>query len=306
MSSAGNCTIAESVAGEALRWKLRTRVDAVPVLQVLEGHLTARLFGGAQPSGLVLVERAGVRVQAFVGAPDLEVLLAKPRLVSGFVVPEGPLGRRVLAVEDGRATLDIALGSDMRMTVDVPCAMLGVANHRWAEQGGDAVYVDEAAVANVGLGFRLAIHDLPLRSHGADHRVFRGVMFGPDVDASHVVVAFPTCGATILASVSVDDIRPAPSQIEERHASMPCGQAPPPAGAVQPNEFVSCPTSVRLLVRSATFEDEVGVITAGAPLRIDGGAQGTTTLVSLAEPPAVPIEPAHFSVRTSDLAGCRR
>jgi hypothetical protein len=53
-----------------------------------------------------------------------------------------------------------------------------------------------------------------------------------------------------------------------------------------------------------TLEDLIGSLKAGTKVRLDGKIQGGTELISVPDAPAVPLGPARFSVRTSDLASC--
>ena len=262
------------------------------------------------PMAVAEILRGPVMVGALVHASDLFVVLRKPRWLNHEQIPDGLTDRPVFEVNGRKVSLEFDLQSGWTAD-DVPCEHVGLvrAGLDWEGLVGGqptSTCLDQRAEL-VGQRSSLRVGQIDcggLVFGGPEVFCRPALLFGAASDPARRLVALRACGEIMVGSVKPEDLMPeAPMAYGSNYRCPRTGQHT--FEGVSPLRHpVTCHAPVRLFVRATTFEDEVGVLYAGARIQVDRSARGETTLVSVADPPALPIKPAHYAVRTLDLASC--
>src|SRR5262249_3194316 len=108
------CVVRGTVTRSDVTWKLRTRLDAVPALAVVEGTVTAWIqddmrTDGDGPNAVVEVENAVMQIRARVAAEDLSVVLTTPTVALDTYIPDASTDRHVLRLESEQLWLDVGM-----------------------------------------------------------------------------------------------------------------------------------------------------------------------------------------------------
>jgi hypothetical protein len=132
-----------------------------------------------------------------------------------------------------------------------------------------------------------------------------GELRGDDVDPTRRLVSFETCGGVVFGMASKRDLVGQPlvghATTERCPGTGEVYVGPPPPRV---SELVTCSRDIQAFVRTATLEDPIGVIKAGARLRRDGSALAGAELITLPDAPVSLIPSAHFAAQASDLKAC--
>jgi hypothetical protein len=305
------CVVRGAVTRNDVTWKLRTRLDAVPTLGVVEGAVTAWLhddliLDGDGPNGVVEVESAVMRVRARVAAEDLTVVLAAPIVALGTYIPDAMTDRHVIRLKSEELWIDVGMPGASGTTLLLPCDRVGL------ERKGDEVgSLLPPPLAETTVRLDARIHtptgDLPVGGFAVGHgsAVPRGLAATlHERRGARSLISIAACGGTVFGTVANGDVR-GPSRVGWG-SNFRCASTgthvflEPPRLAGKRR----CPTDLPLLVRTSTLEDVIGVLKANAAFRVDGHEKGATTLITVASPAVAPLVPAHFSVWTADLATC--
>ncbi len=120
------------------------------------------------------------------------------------------------------------------------------------------------------------------------------------------LASFRTCGGIVLGHVADADVLGPPSTKQGSNFRCPnTGQhhivVPQPPGS---NARSRCSRDIPLYLRTLSLQDRIGVLKAGATFGIDGQVD-SKTLITVLGPPVTLRDPAHFYVKTDDLADCR-
>jgi len=305
------CVVRGQVSRNDVTWRLRTRLDAVPTLQVYQGAVTAWLqaspgIEGDGPNAVVEVESTTMRVRARVAWEDLVVVLASPLVARGTYIPDARTDRRVTDVEAGKLSLDIGMPGVGSVVMPVSCDAVGL-ERKDLDVGALLPPAGKETTVRRDAQIRTAERDLPVSRFALGH----GSSVPPGVPAivrerrgGRTLISIAACGGTVFGTIAAgDDLGPSRASWGSNFHCENTGEhvflAPRPL-----TRRKRCPADVPLLVRSRTLEDVIGVLEAGAMFRVDGQESGATTLITVAEPPVSVIKPAHLAVHTRDLATC--
>jgi hypothetical protein len=323
-----DCVIRGQVTRQDVTWKLRTRLETVPSVQVREGQVTGwirklmfRDDRGRQDGSMLAVaqvENAGMVIRALVGPEDLNVVLVEPFVVRGAVIPDGETDRRVAWSDDGRIFVQIGIGGFPLDAQPVPCGRLGlkrkelgtgnllqpptrsivVRPNAWLSIDGGAVPV--SGFDRPGGKYFKRHPDGRLETMGVE-----GELRGAAADPKRRSISFRTCGGTVFGAVATIDVLGPPKYGQGSSERCP-GTGEHIFGVDRPIEpTVVCPHQIPLFVRTTTLEDPVGFLRANAHLRIDGGIKGDTEIVAVPDAPIELLGSARLVARVSDLAACR-
>jgi hypothetical protein len=190
----------------------------------------------------------------------------------------------------------------------LPCSSLGfepndVGAERLLPPSRGAVVVKRTAHVNTGDGF------VPVRGFWTPSGVSEpdGILAklrDDDADEPARLVSFETCGGTVYGFVLKAELLGPPRTGYGSNGRCPNTGATTFVAPNKLDRLVSCARDLPVLLRSATFEDPVGVLKAGARFRVEGGEARGTTLVTIESPPARPFDNASFSVDSAALADC--
>jgi hypothetical protein len=308
------CVIRGRVSQSDVTWKLRTRWDAVASMIVREGRVTGWLLDRHRVRPYVgvravaQVDNEAMLVRALVSEEDLRAVVTEPFIVVDSLIPDGTTDREIVSIDSGKATVEIDFPHLFTTAGEVACEHLGLERKRIGTGtllppvAGDTVVRMSATVSTAARKFQVeAFRDVSLAGNPDG---ISGELRGPDVDPTRRLMSFRACGGTVFGTVAKSDILgPA---AEGRGTTFRCpstGESHLSAPAMAAGEM-ACSKDIAVFVRTATLEDPIGVIKAGAKLKIDGDIVGETELISLGEAPVVPLEFAHFSVRTVELKSC--
>jgi hypothetical protein len=323
-----DCVVRGQVARHDVTWNLRTRLETVPSMKVREGQVTGwirklvfRDAQGGQDGKMVAVaqvENANMVVRALVGPEDLDVVLVEPIVVRGSVIPDGETDRRVEWSDDGRIFIQIGVSGAPLDAQPVACGQLGL-ERRELGTGNLLPPTTKSTIVRPNAWLWIDGGDVPVsgfdrpggkfvKQHSDGHRETIGMLGelrGAAGDPKRRSISFRSCGGTVFGTVAAVDVLGTPTYGHGSNERCP-GTGEHVFGTDRPiAPTVVCSRQIPLYVRTATLEDPVGFLKAGAHLRIDGGIKAGTELVSI---PAAPIEllgPAHLTARVSDLAACR-
>jgi hypothetical protein len=305
------CVVRGRATRHGVAWKLRTRLDAIATLQVDDGFATAWIAPGrrrGEPQAFVRLENEAMALYARVASEDLKVVVTQAFMSLPGHFPDGETHRAIVEIEGAEALLDIGIDGAIGTASSLTCASLGFEpNDAGSERllppkRGEVVVKRSASVRTEGDFVPVRGFQFPFGVSEPD-----GVLAdlrGDDSDPAARRVSFRLCGGTVLGWVAKADLLGPPRILHGSSAHCPnTGQhvfviAPKLQG------LVTCPNELPVLIRSATLEDPVGVIKAGAKFRVDGHEVGATTLVTLETPPAVPIGDASFAVPSEALGEC--
>jgi hypothetical protein len=304
--------VRERVEVGSVAWKLRTRLDAVPTLELEEGQVTAALLPGgrrSQPYASVEARNERMMLRALVGTEDLKVLLTRARQAPPGHYLDGATYRPVLAIDGDEALLSIDNPGAISTAASVPCSELGLMPNDLGTEAllpparGNVVVKENASVKTPSNWIRVTGS---WADRGANQEAGQwGELRGDDTDPLARLVSFPLCGATVLGWVAKRDLLGPPTIGHGANARCPNTA---PGVYVTKNPLArpeSCARALDVFLRSATLEDPVGVLAAGAAFQVAGDERGGTTLVRIEAPPADPFEGVSFSVRSADLEACR-
>jgi hypothetical protein len=305
------CVVRGAVTRSDVTWKLRTRLDVVPTLGVVEGAVTAwirddQLPNGDGPNGVVEVESAVMRVRARVASEDLVVVIPSPVVALDTFVPDSITDRQVTRVEFEQLSIDVGMPGVSRSTLVVPCHRVTLERKR---DGVGSLLPPALGETTVRLTAKVhtANGDLPIAWFAVGHgsEVPHGlVVTVHERHGDRSMISIAACGGTVFGTVGKGDLL-GPSRIAWG-SNFRCADTGTHV-FIQPQRLTHrkrCARELPLLIRSSTLEDAVGVLKANAMFRIDGHENGATTLITIASPAAEALAPAHFSVRTADLATC--
>jgi hypothetical protein len=281
-------------------------------MTVDEGTVTAwvgRHPRGAPWSIAVEIENATMKVRAFVSGEDLRFFVTKAFFVRTGWIPDGITERRVVDVTDTDVSLEIGFEKFHTTVFEVPCGELGVVPARidadplLSKAGGEVVLKSTAPVL-------VGSEKLSASSFWAPDAVERpaGTLAterGPRASGANQLVSIETCGGTALGVVSKGDLVGQPKTM--RSSSARCPGAPSGTFVAEPplSKALACSAALPLFLRSATLEDPVGTLKAGARIQVEGHEEKGTTLIRVRNPAVAPTQGASFAVKTADLAGCR-
>jgi hypothetical protein len=310
-SESAACVLRGRATERGVAWRLRTRLDAVATMQVEDAFVTAWVEDVPrrhQPRGLVLAENGAMKLRALVASEDLRVVVTEAFVSLPGHIPDGITHRTILGVEGAEAWVNIDIEGATGTISTLPCSSLGfepndVGVERLLPPSRGEVVVKRTAQVNTGDGF------IPVRSFWTPSGVSEpdgllAELRRDDRDAAARLVSFDTCGGTVYGFVLEADLLGPP---RVRHGSNARCPNTGPGTFVVPSKLdrlMTCARDVPVLLRSATLEDPVGVLKAGATFRVDGGEAGGTTLVTVEAPPARPFDNASFSVSSAALADC--
>jgi hypothetical protein len=119
-------------------WKLRTRLDAVPTLGVVDGAVTAwirdeLLPDGNGPNAVVEVESAVIWVRARIAAEDPSVVITSPIVALDAYIPDGTTDRHVIRLEGDKLWVDVGMPGVSSTALGFACDRVGL------ERTGNAV-----------------------------------------------------------------------------------------------------------------------------------------------------------------------
>lgn len=322
------CVVRGQVARHDVTWRLRTRLETVPSMKVREGRVTGWIRelvfrddqgrSDGNMTAVAEVENANMMVRALVGPEDLDVVVVKPFVVRGFVIPDGETDRRVIWSGDGRIFIQIGVGGVPPDAQPVACDRLGLERKELGTANLLPPTTKSTLVRpNAWLGIDggdvpVSGFDRPggkfVKQHPDGHRETIGVLGelrGTDDDPKHRSISFRSCGGTVFGTVATADVLSPPKYGHGSNERCP-GTGEHVFAADRPvAPTVICSRQIPLYVRTATLEDPVGFLKVGAHLRIDGGIKGDTELVSVPDAPIELLGPARLAARVSDLAACR-
>jgi hypothetical protein len=323
-----DCVVRGQVARHDVTWKLRTRLETVPSLKVREGRVTGWIHklmfrdDRDRQDGSMLavaqVENANMVIRALVGPEDLNVVLVEPFVVRGAVIPDGETDRRVAWSDDGRIFVQIGMGGVLLDAQPVACGQLGLERKELGTGNllqppmGSTVVRPNAWLSIAGGGVPVSGFDRPGGKSFKQHLDGRletigvvGELCGAAGDPKRRSISFRTCGGTVFGTVATIDVLGPPKYGQGSSERCP-GTGEHVFGFDRPiAPTVVCPHQIPLFVRTTTLEDPVGLLQAGAHLRIDGGVKGDTEIVSVPDAPIELLGPARLVARVSDLAACR-
>ncbi|MBI4957607.1 MAG: hypothetical protein HY908_36715 [Myxococcales bacterium] len=273
-------------------------------MRVISGRVTAWLYGDREPEAVARVERGAVVVQALVaGVPT--VVLTQPRRVGCCYIPDGRTERPVRSVDGPRASLAFSFGGFEGVVETAPCDELGL--RRRALPLREVVSPPSGSLF-LGLGWEVLVEagsrDTSARAAGLVS-LYAAAHDDPVLaaDAERAKVVIETCTGLVEAPLAPGDILGHGDAGAGRRELCPDADAPD-EDVLREADLRTCRRPMKLLLRTSTFEDEVGVLRAGARIEFGGFEKNGTALVRVAQAPAAPIAPAHFALRIDDLVEC--
>jgi hypothetical protein len=292
-------------------WKLRTRLDAIPTMQIEAGRVTGWLGSderGYRPNALAEVENSSMLMRAFVATEDLEVVVSKAYESLPGYFPDGFRHRPVLKVEGDKAMLSIDMQGAVGTASILACETLGLVpsdlgTERSLPPARGEVVVKKGANVKTPDGFYGIDH--LWTPYGAESpEGILAVLRGDDSDPLARLVSFTTCGGIVLGYVPKSHLLGPPKVMHGSSAHCPNVGA---SVFVERNPLerpVKCPREIPVFLRSETLEDPVGILRAGARFQVSEKKARETKLIDVEAPPAVPLEGFSFSVRAEDLEDC--
>ena len=307
------CVVRGDVDHRGVLWQLRTRLDAIPTLRVDQASVTGWLLSGPRGSGptaVAQVENDTMRLRARVAEEDLVVVLSRATTPLAGMVTDGITQRAVLRVEADTADVAIEVSGAGSTALYVPCAELALSPNQVSLDGVLPPARGEIVVKRSTM---LRVQNSPtpvavsrFASGAAKPEGVLGEARDDDSDPKARMMSFRACGGWLVGLVSRRDLLGPPRLQYGSNGRCPQTgtwffELPPPR-----NYVMSCERDIDVFVRSATLEDPVGVLKAGAHFALDErDRDAPTTRVYLEKPPAVPLAGASFSVRTTELLTCK-
>ena len=309
-----DCVIRGQVSKHDVLWMLRTRLDAVASMRVLEGQVTGWLLKlphlqGHAPMAVAQVENRSMLIRAIVAPEDLNVVVSEP-FVFDSLIPDGETDRNIIDVEDREAGLDFKFSGLPTTFKVIACNQLGLQRKE----------IDTSALLPPSMGPTVVRLSAKVLVNGALTPVSRfyypvgvrepagvaGELRGEAADGRYRSVSFRICGGTVLALVSKPDLLGHPRLWYGGSARCPnTGQSVFLAEAPPPSNQVVCSKDIPVFIRSETLQDPIGLLKAGTRIGIDGQVKGNMELVTIPDAPVEPINLTHFSVQLADLESCR-
>lgn len=304
-----HCQISEEIDQFDVRWHLATRPEAPPSMRIFEGKVRARLTmprpshdESSTPLAIVEVANPTATIRAFSATPLQVTLREHQEIEAGSLsfIADRETAREVVSVQEGRATIAVSLESLTTVVQEFDCSVLGLVR-RPPELSSFLPPVVEPVRLTAGAESTRFDHSklhTPNSVAGAQRR-------SDQQDGKHLI-SFTACGGVVYDYF-------APGEFETyttNHGSsrQPCPNGRPVTGVLKhaTRDRMSCPTQLRLFLRTPSMTDEVGTLHAHSRFGIIKADDEDWTTIRLETAPVDLSSFAKFVVASQDLKECQQ
>jgi hypothetical protein len=300
--------VRDHVTHSGARWKLRTRPDAVPTMQLWDGDVTAWLAEGRAP-GLVEIGNDALWVRGWTAYQDLRVRVREAMIVEEAFIPDGSTEREVIGVRGDTIEVAMSFPEGFLTVATLPCDQVGL-----DRRNVGAAALLPPAVGEIALRTKATIEtpagtfELGRFGYTGGSRVPDGLLatrHAPPRPGGPDVISVMICGGWVFGDV------PRTGRLGRSSIQWGSNMRCPDSGqgvfvahpVVHPTRV--CSHAIPLYLRSATFLDHVGKLQPRAGFRVDR-QDGPMTRISIPGAPVELMNGADWAVETDRIADCER